>query len=228
MAIINFLLLKKNKNLPSKSVQVEAFVEHMKLITDSDAFTPVAKPQITIFTKSGRDDLHNSAFGGHRGRPHNGLDIFTPYRTELKACMDGKGVYTGSMTGYGKTIVIKVDKNKLESYRKDYTLQYDKEVREGDSYMSGENRYLLYAHLDSFSVKLNQKVKKDDVVALSGVTGYAEGTHGPHLHFEISSKKLPSKGDGYKYRSNPLNYITLTKEDKAHQKKFRKQTYTKE
>ena len=32
MAIINFLLLKKNKNLPSKSVQVEAFVEHMKLL----------------------------------------------------------------------------------------------------------------------------------------------------------------------------------------------------
>ena len=36
MAIINFLLLKKNKNLPSKSVQVEAFVEHMKLLVTKE------------------------------------------------------------------------------------------------------------------------------------------------------------------------------------------------
>lgn len=199
----------------------------MKLITGGEDFTPVDKPQITIFTKSGRDDLHNSAFGGYRGRPHSGLDIFTPYRTELKACMDGKVVYTGSMTGYGKTMVIEVDKNKLESYRKDYALKYDKEEIEGDSYMSGANRYLLYAHLDSFSVELHKKVTKGQVIALSGVTGYAEGTHDPHLHFEISSKKLPSKGDGYKYRTNPLNYITLVKEDKEYQRKFRKKTYTK-
>lgn len=127
------------------------------------------------------------------------------------------------MTGYGKTIVIKVDKKELESHRKDYNFKYDKE---GDSYMSGTNRYLLYGHLDSYDVKLNQDVKKGDIVALSGVTGYAEGTQGPHLHFEITSKKLPSKGDRYKYRSNPLNYITLTKEDKQYQRKYKKDTYT--
>ena len=183
----------------------------MEVGIGNNVFTPVENPQITIYTHSGREDKHNSAFGGHRGRPHNGLDIFTPYRTELKACLDGKIVYVDFINGYGKTIVIEVDKKELESYRKDYKLQYDKEEKEGSSYMSGSDRFLLYAHLDS----------------LSGVTGYAEGTQGPHLHFEITSKKLPSKGDNYKYRSNPLNYVTLIKEDKPHQLKYKKDTYTK-
>ena len=56
----------------------------------------------------------------------------------------------------------------------------------------------------------------------SGVTGVAEGTHGPHLHIEFSSKMLPQKGDGYKYRCNPLYYIKLSTENLNLQKQHNK------
>ncbi len=188
---------------------------------------PVDNPQITIFTKSGRNDPHNSAFGGHRGRPHSGLDIFTPYQTQIHACLNGTVVYTGFIKGYGKTLVIQVNKKDLELSRRNYQLKYDKEVLEGDQYSRREERYLLYAHLDSFKVKVRDKVSTGEVVALSGVTGYAEGTFGPHLHFEISSKKLPSKGDGYKYRTNPLNYFKLKDSNIEYQEKYKQKTYSK-
>ncbi len=43
----------------------------------------------------------------------------------------------------------------------------------------------LYAHLDSFNVKINQTVYKGDVIGISGDTG---NTTGPHLHFETRRK----------------------------------------
>ena len=65
-------------------------------------------------------------------------------------------------------------------------------------------------------------VNAGDVIAISGVTGVAEGTHGPHLHIEFSSKMLPQKGDGYKYRCNPLYYIKLSTENLNLQKQHNK------
>ncbi|MDO4779364.1 MAG: M23 family metallopeptidase [Tissierellia bacterium] len=204
-----------------------AWVEQMKRVFSvSKWHDPVDNPQITIFTHSGRKDEANSSFGNHRGRPHTGIDIFTPYRTELYASLKGKVVYCGSMTGYGKVIVIKVDKDELEACRLSYTVQYDKELIEGELYDSFDERFLLYAHLDDYKVKLNQEIQQGELIALSGVTGYAENTHGPHLHFEISCKKLPAKGDGFKYRTNPLNYMKLTQNDIDYQEKYKKPTIT--
>jgi murein DD-endopeptidase MepM/ murein hydrolase activator NlpD len=48
-----------------------------------------------------------------------------------------------------------------------------------------DNRATLYAHLDSISVKFNQKVSKGDMIGLSGSTGNCSG---PHLHFETRRK----------------------------------------
>lgn len=189
-------------------------------------YDPVENPQITIFTYSGRNDEANASFGNHRGRPHTGIDIFTPYRTPIYASLNGKIVYKGTMSGYGNTIVIEVDKDELENCRISYSLQYDKEVLEGNYYSSSEKRYLLYAHLDEFKVGMKD-VSAGELIALSGVTGSAENTHGPHLHFEVSSKKIPQRGDAFKYRTNPLNYISLVKSDLEFQKKYRKPTKTK-
>lgn len=186
-------------------------------------YDPVENPQITIFTYSGRNDEANASFGNHRGRPHTGIDIFTPYRTPIYASLNGKIVYKGTMSGYGNTIVIEVDKDELENCRVPYSLQYDKEVLEGNYYSSSEKRYLLYAHLDEFKVGMKD-VSAGELIALSGVTGLAENTHGPHLHFEVSSKKIPQRGDAFKYRTNPLNYISLVKSDLEFQKKYRKPT----
>lgn len=174
---------------------------------------PVDNPQITVHDFGGRYDPDFSSFGGHRGRPHTGLDIFAiNKKTNIYACLKGEIVYSDVIPGYGKSIVLKVDKDLLEKNKKNYTLQYDKEETKGSHYDSGADRYILYAHLDSYKFKSNN-VKAGDVIAISGVTGVAEGTHGPHLHIEFSSKKLPQKGDRYKYRCNPLYYIKLSPVD---------------
>ena len=183
---------------------------------------PIDNPQITLHNFSGGYDPDFSSFGGHRGRPHTGLDIFAiNKKTKIYACLKGEIVYNDVIPGYGKTIVLKVDKDLLEKHKKNYTLKYDKEVTKGDLYDSGKDRYILYGHLNSFEFK-SKNVEPGDVIAISGVTGVAEGTHGPHLHIEFSSKMLPQKGDNYKYRCNPLLYIYLSKEDLQLQKQYNK------
>lgn len=46
----------------------------------------------------------------------------------------------------------------------------------------GKGIFTQYYHLSKFLVKLNQRVKKGDIIALSGKSGRANG---PHLHFGI-------------------------------------------
>ncbi|WP_294322974.1 hypothetical protein [uncultured Chryseobacterium sp.] len=189
---------------------------------DSKWHDPVDNPQITLHNFSGSYDPDFSSFGGHRGRPHTGLDIFAiNKKTKIYACMKGHIVFSESIPGYGKSIVLEVDKNELEKHRKNYSLKYDKEVIKGNLYDSGNKRYILYAHLNSYEFRKNE-VEAGDIIAISGVTGIAEGTHGPHLHIEFSSKKLPQKGDGYKYRCNPLCYINLSNANLQLQKSYNK------
>ena len=56
--------------------------------------------------------------------------------------------------------------------------------------------YTLYAHLASVSVKLNQKVKKGQVLGYMGNTG---NSYGAHLHWEVRNTKDT--------RINPTPYI---------------------
>ena len=51
----------------------------------------------------------------------------------------------------------------------------------------GENRYALYAHLQagSFRVKVGERVRRGQVIALLGNSGNAVG---PHLHFQVGNE----------------------------------------
>jgi murein DD-endopeptidase MepM/ murein hydrolase activator NlpD len=90
-----------------------------------------------------------------RKRMHNGIDIVTDVGTKVFAPGDGKIAYVGRRGGYGLTI----------------------EIDHGFGYRT------RYAHLSKSKIKKDQKVKRGDLIALSGKSGNL--ATGAHLHYEI-------------------------------------------
>jgi murein DD-endopeptidase MepM/ murein hydrolase activator NlpD len=87
---------------------------------------------------------------------HTGVDFAVPVGTEVLAAANG----TIMPSGWGKS----------------YGLQLVCRVKGG---------FVIYAHLSKTLVKPGQKVKKGQVIALSGNTGNSTG---PHLHFELRNQ----------------------------------------
>nr|WP_267557961.1 M23 family metallopeptidase [Borreliella afzelii] len=86
---------------------------------------------------------------------HNGIDIANLANTPIKAAREGIVVTVGfNAGGYGKYIVI--------------------------SHSNGFQT--LYAHLNSFAVKVGKKVSRGAIIGYMGSTGYSTGNH---LHFTI-------------------------------------------
>ncbi|MBP7901748.1 MAG: M23 family metallopeptidase [Spirochaetes bacterium] len=85
---------------------------------------------------------------------HEGIDLACSLGTPVRTARDGIIIVSGNEGGYGNLVVVR-HSNGYETY---------------------------YGHLSKFLVKEGQKVKKGDIVALSGNTGR---TTGPHLHYEI-------------------------------------------
>ena len=85
---------------------------------------------------------------------HYGIDFGVPKGTPVYACATGKVVMAEERITTGWTVVIE--------------------------HMPG--LYSLYYHLDSYSVKTGDMVKRGEQIAFSGSTGLATG---PHLHWEI-------------------------------------------
>lgn len=85
---------------------------------------------------------------------HTGIDIPAPYGWEITAAGDGVVIEAGWINGYGNTVIIN----------------------------HGGGITTLYGHNSELSVKAGDSVKKGDIVALCGATGYATGNH---CHFEV-------------------------------------------
>ncbi|MEE8575819.1 MAG: M23 family metallopeptidase [candidate division Zixibacteria bacterium] len=98
---------------------------------------------------------------------HRGMDVANNSGTQIIATADGRVKSTGTAGSLGKMVVI------------DHGYGYS----------------TRYGHLSKALVKRGQKVKRGEVIALMGNTGYSTG---PHLHYEVwrSGKVL-----------NPRNYI---------------------
>lgn len=108
-----------------------------------------------------------AASGAYNGRGHSGTDFAVPIGTPVRAVMDGEvwsafdtdavgdrgadGVYRGCVS-FGKYVLIKHD-NGLST---------------------------LIAHNSLITVKNGQRVKRGDIIAYSGNSGFSTG---PHLHF---------------------------------------------
>ncbi len=100
---------------------------------------------------------------------HSGVDIKAPLGTPVIAAANGVVREAKTDKGYGKKVVIQHD-----------------------------NQYTtLYAHLNDFAVKVNENVKKGQVIGRVGNTGFSTA---PHLHYEvIKNGKRVNPADYYKF-----------------------------
>ncbi|NGN69783.1 M23 family metallopeptidase [Streptomyces sp. A7024] len=109
--------------------------------------------------------------GGARwAHKHSGQDFAVSTGTKVHAVHGGTVVEAGWGGAYGNNIVVK----------------------------HSNGVYSQYAHLSKFDVKLGDKVKTNEVIALSGNTGNSSG---PHLHFEI--RTTPNYGSAV----NPVDFL---------------------
>ena len=85
---------------------------------------------------------------------HSGIDFSVPEGTGVQTTGDGIVAFSGYDKGYGQKIII----------------------NHGYGYKT------VYAHLSKPLVSQGQKVKRSEIIALSGNTGVSTG---PHLHYEV-------------------------------------------
>jgi len=101
-------------------------------------------------------------------RMHNGIDFLAYYNTPVYAPGDGIIEFADRKGGLGKTIIINHD----FGYK------------------------TLFGHLNKFKVKKGQKVKRGDLIGLTGSSGSL--STGPHLHYEVKHNGIAL---------NPRNFI---------------------
>jgi murein DD-endopeptidase MepM/ murein hydrolase activator NlpD len=110
----------------------------------------------------------SSNFGMRWGRMHEGIDIAATIGTPIYAALDGKVTFAGWQSGYGYVIELTHD-NKIET---------------------------VYGHCSKIEVKVNDTVKKGEVIGKTGNTGRSTG---PHLHFEVRVNGKPQDPAPYIY-----------------------------
>ena len=85
---------------------------------------------------------------------HQGLDVVAPLGTRVVAPADGIVTRVGPSGGFGNSIFVS----------------------------HGYGIMTRYGHLQSFNVRVGQRVKRGDVIGTVGTTGRSTG---PHLHYEV-------------------------------------------
>ena len=124
---------------------------------------------------SNNDLRRLSSYFGYRTDPyykimkfHEGVDFSAPIGTDIYATGDGVVITAERLkTGYGNQIVI------------DHGFGYK----------------TMYAHLQSFKVRLGERVTRGQIIGTVGSTGKSTS---PHLHYEVWKSNKPI---------NPINYF---------------------
>ncbi|MFI1938119.1 M23 family metallopeptidase [Streptomyces purpureus] len=155
-----------------QAAQLKAAVAKAKAAKAKAAKKPAAwvKP-VTGYTLTASFN-QGGAMWSHK---HSGQDFAVPVGTPVKAAGAGTVVKAGPNGGgdgpaYGNAIVVK----------------------------HANGKYSQYAHLSKINVKIGQKVKTGQTIALSGNTGNSSG---PHLHFEV--RTTPNYGSAL----NPAAFL---------------------
>lgn len=133
---------------------------------------------------------HNT--GPHKGPvPHKGTDFACPVGTPVLAAASGKVIKAA-------TISVPDDPNRPEAGPSKAGNRVWIWV-EAPKYTAR----MGYFHLQSFCVKVGQKVKEGDIIGISGNTGRSTG---PHLHFEVRTYPgdVPTPPDFYDFPVKPV------------------------
>ena len=144
-------------------------------------FLPLSS--IVVTSKYGS---RNITVNGHTYKWHSGVDLKDTEDHNIYNVADGYVHYIGEdKNGYGKYIIVE---HKLKDGISSYY-------------------YTLYAHMDSFSNKVerNKPINAGDILGKVGSTGASTG---PHLHFEIricDKSNLWSRGIVYEQFENAIN-----------------------
>ncbi len=127
-------------------------------------------------------------YGSTRGgelRPHHGVEFDVPYNTEILAAASGTVIVAGNdaATAYGP---------ETNFYGNLVIIQHD-------TLYKNQPVFTLYAHLSQPLVIVGQHVDAEEVIALSGATGVADG---PHMHLEVRVGQ-----NDYESTRNPLLWL---------------------
>ncbi len=129
----------------------------------TDYFTPEGDSVRKAFIRAPVDFTRiSSNFNPRRKHPvlntiraHRGVDYAAPRGTPIKASGDGKVIFRGTKSGYGKVVILQ----------------------------HGGNITTLYAHMSDFAAKarLGSRVTQGQTIGFVGATGLATANH---LHYE--------------------------------------------
>ena len=129
----------------------------------TDYFTPTGDSVRKEFLRNPVDFTRiSSNFNPNRRHPilnriraHRGVDYAAPRGTPIKASGDGKVIFRGTKSGYGKAVILQ----------------------------HGGNITTLYAHMSAFAAKarIGSRVRQGQTIGYVGSTGLATANH---LHYE--------------------------------------------
>jgi murein DD-endopeptidase MepM/ murein hydrolase activator NlpD len=172
------LAMKSKKVILEKANQHEMGFPDVDLLKKEIDEAMVSVAEVKQYMKEERDAYFATPMGwpasgvlssvfGRRispqtGEPafHSGVDIRVPPGTPVKATADGVISVSGWVGGNGNIVFVE----------------------------HGHNFSTAYAHNSQNLVKVGQRVKRGDTIALSGATGNATG---PHIHYEVWKSRVP-------------------------------------
>ena len=147
-------------NNNGRTIQAIRFVDDQQ---NADYFTPTGNSVRKAFIRAPVDFTRiSSNFNPNRKHPilntiraHRGVDYAAPRGTPIKASGDGKVIFRGTKSGYGKVVILQ----------------------------HGGNITTLYAHMSSFIAKVGvgKRVRQGQTIGFVGKTGLATANH---LHYE--------------------------------------------
>ncbi len=150
------LKVAKNKVTLSKVNKKRAAKEYKEAMQIYNSVTPASyinsKFIMPLESKITSEFGNARIYNGTLNGYHGGTDFRAKVGTPLVSCNDGVVVLATDRFYAGGSVIID----------------------------HGRGIYTSYFHMSSFDVKKNQKVKKGQIIGLSGVSGRVTG---PHLHF---------------------------------------------